>query len=271
MSEKHGKFVNKWVVSSVRYIRHCLGVEKVGHETDLYENVTVIGGRILVLWSSLSVTASSLSPSLGDVPESSETATWRRCRLVSSSDSTSTGGAECAVNTSSSMSPRHERTSSAERTFTPAPCLSKSLGSARRARRPLSRRSSKIPLTRVNVASCSLPSPSSSPPSSSSSSSATSSGPSDDLMARNAQGGSTRRDSRSFRRRSRISLACLCFVASRVAFMARRDLFVISKSSIFEKRKGNVNRESCALGDEKFDTFRFDFASALIFRTESSS
>jgi hypothetical protein len=55
VSEKHGEAVNKWVVSCVWYIRHM----KVGYETDLYENVTVIGGRILVLCSSL---PSPLSP-----------------------------------------------------------------------------------------------------------------------------------------------------------------------------------------------------------------
>jgi len=49
MSEKHGDVVNKWVVSCAWYIRHCLGAMK---ETDVYDNVTVIGGRILVLCSS---------------------------------------------------------------------------------------------------------------------------------------------------------------------------------------------------------------------------
>src|SRR6266702_40190 len=240
--------------------------QESGCETDLYENVTVIGGRIPVLCSSLPVTASPLSPPLGGVSESSETATRkgggrRRCRPVSSSDSASVS-AECVVDMSSPTSPRHERTSSAERTFTPRLCLSKSLGSARRALRPLSRRSSRMPLKRLNVTSWSspFPSPSPLPPVSSfssvSSSSATSSGPSDDLMARNARGGSTRRDSRSFRRNTRISLACLCLVASRVAFMARRDLFVISKSSILQKKRGNiVNRESCVLGVEKLIPF----------------
>lgn len=191
-----------------------------------------------MLCSSPSVTASPPSLSFGGVSESSESTTRCGRRLVSSSDPAS-ADAECAMNTSSPTSPRHERTSSAERTFTPPPCLSKSLGSARRARRPFSRRPSRIPLTRVNVASCSFPSPPSSSPSSSSvsSSSATSSGPSDDLIARNSRGGKTRRDSRSFRRKSRISLACLCLVASRVALIARRDLFVISKSSILQKKR----------------------------------
>ena len=53
VSEKHGEVVNKEVVSCFRYIRHYLGAMKMGYETDLYEDVTVIGGRVLVLCLSL--------------------------------------------------------------------------------------------------------------------------------------------------------------------------------------------------------------------------
>ena len=41
-----------------------------------------------------------------------------------------------------------------------------------------------------------------------------------------------RRDSRSLRRSSRISLACLFFVASSVELMASSERFVISRSAI---------------------------------------
>ena len=53
VSEKHGKVVNKWGVSCIRYIRHYLRAMEEGYEIDLYENVTVIGGKILVLCPSL--------------------------------------------------------------------------------------------------------------------------------------------------------------------------------------------------------------------------
>ena len=142
-----------------------------------------------------------------------------------------------------SSSPLHERTSSAVRTFAP-PLLgpTKSAGVDSSARRPESIRPSSMILTR-RYASSALPSTisdsssASSSSSSSSSSSAVSSCVREDFTSRYARGGRMSRDSRSLRRRSRISFACRCFVVSSVALMARRERLEISRSAIYVHRR----------------------------------
>ena len=118
---------------------------------------------------------------------------------------------------------RQERSSSAFKTLV-VRLARKSSGRVSRAPLPDSMRVSIRPLTLWNVSSA--------PSSTSLSSSSSSSWSNTDATALYVWGGRISLDSLSFRRKSRISLACRFLVVSRDALMARRERFVISRSAI---------------------------------------